>query len=284
MTFYKKLFTAGWDDYELLDAGGGKKLERWKDIITIRPEKQAYFKSGISFKEWEKIAHWEFVSKKNKEGKWVSLKANSPENWILQYNSLSFHLQLTSFKHLGIFPEQKCNWDYISSKIKKNDSFLNLFAYTGAASCVAKSKGATVCHVDSVKQIVSWAKKNMELSELQDIRWVHEDALKFAKKEEKRNRLYDGIILDPPAWGYGTKKEHWKLENLIEELLITCRSILKKNGLLVLNTYSPSLDIKKLYLIINKVFPSSKCEFYELWMSSKSKKELYYGNLIRIIK
>ena len=284
MTFYKKLFTSGWEDYELLDAGGGKKLERWKNIITIRPEKQAYFRSEIPFNKWRELAHWEFETSQKNKGKWVPIKKKSPDNWTIQYNSLSFHIRLTSFKHLGIFPEQRCNWDFISSMINKNESFLNLFAYTGAASCVARSNEASVYHVDSVKQIVSWAKNNMELSGLNNIHWVHEDALKFAQKEEKRGRLYDGIILDPPAWGYGTKKERWKLEHLLEDLLNSCNSLLKNKGFLVLNTYSPSLEIEELYSIVNKVFPTSKHEFYQLWMMSKSNKHLYFGNLVRLIK
>ena len=284
MPFAKKLFTTGWDDYELIDVGGLKKLERWGDIITIRPESQAYFKSKKSHKEWTKIANWEFKSVHKKKGEWICLKENSPKEWTINYNSLVFNLRLTKFKHLGLFPEQKCNWDYILNNTKSKHSFLNLFAYTGAASCAARSKKAKVYHVDSIKQIVSWAGKNMIATSLSNIYWINEDALKFAKREEKRKNIHDCIILDPPAWGYGVKKERWKLETLLEDLLLCCEKILKKNGYLILNTYSPSLDKKQLYQTIKHVFPNSKTSFFELWMKSSSNKELYFGNLVRIIK
>ena len=284
MPFDKKLFTTGWDDYELIDVGGLKKLERWGDIITIRPESQAYFKSEKSIQEWKKIANWEFQLTDKKNGKWISLKEHSPREWAINYNSLVFNLKLTKFKHLGLFPEQRCNWDYILNSITNKHSFLNLFAYTGAASCAARAKKARVYHVDSVKQIVSWADKNMKASSLNNIYWINDDALKFAKREEKRKNLHDCIILDPPAWGYGVKKERWKLEVLLEELLLCCEKILKKEGHLILNTYSPSLDKNQLYQTVKRVFPKSKTTFFELWMKSSSNKELYFGNLVRIIK
>lgn len=136
-----KLFTEGWDDYELIDAGGGKKLERWGKIITIRPEIQAYFKSEIPFDKWYEKVHWEFIQK-GSTGRWRSLKENTPETWEIHYQRLKFKLALTKFKHIGLFPEQKTNWDFISKHIKDEDRFLNLFAYTGAASLVARNNNA----------------------------------------------------------------------------------------------------------------------------------------------
>lgn len=277
-----KLFTTGWEDYELIDAGGGKKLERWGKIITIRPEVQAYFKSGKTFEEWNKLAHWEFISKGGQSGKWKRIKKDAPEEWKINYNSIQFQLKLTKFKHLGLFPEQRENWDFISENTHRNNRFLNLFAYTGAASCVAQSRNATTFHVDSVKQLISWARENMELSNLQDIKWVHEDALKFAQRELKRGNKYDGIIMDPPAWGIGAKKERWKLEDKLDDLMSNTAKILDKKGFLILNTYSPKIDLNLLEKKAKYHFSKRNFEVLELWMKTSTGKNLYYGNLLRV--
>jgi 23S rRNA (cytosine1962-C5)-methyltransferase len=278
----KRIYTTGWEDYELIDAGGGKKLERWGSIITIRPEVQAYFKSELSFVEWNNLAHFEFISKTAQSGEWKILKKGTPTSWPIQYKNLSFQLELTKFKHLGLFPEQKINWDFISSKLSENQRFLNIFAYTGAASCIAKNTGAETIHVDSVKQLISWAKMNQDLSQLTDIKWVHEDALKFVEREIKRGNSYDGIIMDPPAWGLGAKGEKWKLEDKLESLLIGAKSILRKNGFLILNTYSPTVKMEDIQRLASKYFATSQLEVKELWMKTSTGKELYYGNLLRI--
>ncbi len=277
-----RLYTKGWDDYELIDAGGGKKLERWGEIITIRPEVQAYFKSELSFKEWEEKAHFEFISKGGQSGFWNTLKDDVPENWNIQWNKLTFHLELTKFKHLGIFPEQAINWEMIVSKLTPSSKFLNLFAYTGAASLAARSTLAETIHVDSVKQLITWAKTNQELSNLENTKWVHEDALKFAEREVKRGNKYDGIIMDPPAWGIGAKGEKWKLEDKLESLLSLAQSLLNKNGFLILNTYSPTITTKDIDRLSQRYFPKSSIQLFELWMKTTTGKELYYGNGIRV--
>jgi 23S rRNA (cytosine1962-C5)-methyltransferase len=277
-----RIYSEAWKDYELIDAGGGKKLERWGSIITIRPEVQAYFKSEKTFKEWDQVAHWEFVSKDGKSGKWKSLKKDSPTEWSIMFNKLSFNLELTKFKHVGIFPEQRENWDFIRKNISANDKFLNLFAYTGAASCVARWAKADVVHVDSVKQLISWARKNMEESKLEDIKWVLEDALKFASREQKRGNKYKGIIMDPPAWGIGAKGEKWKLEEKLEELLTTASTIMERDGFLILNTYSPTVDLKLIQRLAKRIFPKKTTEVKELWMKTTTGKELLYGNLLRV--
>lgn len=277
-----RLYTKGWDDYELIDAGGGKKLERWGEIITIRPEVQAYFKSELSFKEWEEKAHFEFISKGGQSGFWNSLKDDIPENWTIRWNQLTFHLELTKFKHLGLFPEQAINWEMIASQLNSNSKFLNLFAYTGAASLAARSTLAETIHVDSVKQLISWAKTNQELSGLENTKWVHEDALKFAEREVKRGNKYDGIIMDPPAWGIGAKGEKWKLEDKLENLLSLAQSLLNKNGFLILNTYSPTISTKDIDRLSQRYFPKSSIQLFELWMKTTTGKELYYGNGIRV--
>ena len=277
-----RLYTTGWEDYELVDAGGSLKLERWGEIYTIRPEVQAYFKSEKPFEEWRKLAHWEFISKGGQSGVWKTLKSDAPKQWQIGYNDFRFNLQITKFKHLGLFPEQRINWDFIHNHLPSESNFLNLFAYTGAASVVAKSTGAETIHCDSVKQLISWAKENMESSKLEGIKWVHEDALKFAEREVKRRKHYAGIIMDPPAWGIGAKNEKWKLEDRLEELLKNASQLIGNRGFLVLNTYSPTIDLKALERMSHRVFKKRDFEVKELWMKTTTGKELFYGNLLRV--
>ena len=278
------LYTEHWGDYELIDAGGGRKLERWGSLITIRPELQAYFHSGLPFSEWTKMAHWEFIEKKGKKGVWKELKKGAPRSSTIHYERLKFHIELTNFKHLGLFPEQRINWDYINEKVSPDDRFLNLFAYTGAASCTARNKGADTFHVDSVKPMISWAKKNMEKSRLMNIRWVHEDALKFVVREEKRGNKYDAIIMDPPAWGIGAKGERWKLEDQIDSLLSSASGVLSERGFLILNTYSPTIEGETLKELVSMYFPKRASQVSHLNMNTKTSKKLYYGELVRIEK
>lgn len=277
-----RLYTTGWNDYELVDAGGSLKLERWGDIYTIRPEVQAYFKSEKSFEEWRKLAHWEFISKGGQKGVWKALKPHAPKEWKINYQDLEFNLQITKFKHVGLFPEQRINWDFIKDKLNSESNFLNLFAYTGAASVVAKSKGAETIHCDSVKQLITWAKENMEFSNLEGIKWVHEDALKFAEREVKRGKHYSGIIMDPPAWGIGAKNEKWKLEDKLEDLIKNASLLVGKNGFLILNTYSPTIDLNTIDRLAKRYFNRRNFEVKELWMKTTTGKELYYGNLLRV--
>ena len=245
------------EDYELIDVGGFEKLERFGQYITIRPEPQAVWDKTLTNAEWEKRAHVKFIPKSSSSGEWKKLKA-MPDRWTLSYKvqssklessktlnfeTLNFKLSLTSFKHVGIFPEQASNWDYIfdSVKLMKTPAprVLNLFAYTGGASLAAKAAGADVTHVDSIKQVVSWSKENMELSNLSNIRWVVEDALKFVKREEKRGNKYNGIILDPPAFGHGPNGEKWKLEDNINEMIKGVLNLLDESEhFLILNAYS----------------------------------------------
>jgi 23S rRNA (cytosine1962-C5)-methyltransferase len=276
-----KIFTEPWKDYELIDAGGGKKLERWGDVITIRPELQAYFHSGMPFSEWKKVAHWEFVEKRANKGIWKPLKKNALSAWNVKYGRLTFKLELTNNKHIGLFPEQKINWEYLEANLSSEDKFLNLFAYTGASSCIGRHVGADTYHLDSVKPIISWAKKNMELSRLMNIRWVHEDALKFVNREQKRGNKYKGIQMDPPAWGLGAKGEKWKLEDKIDEILAATASILTDDGFLILNTYSPTVDQDTLKELMNIYFPQRTSSVQGLHMKTTSEKHLYFGELVR---
>lgn len=279
-------YSLPWEHYELLDAGGGKKLERFGTVITIRPELQAYFKSEKPFTEWYELADWEFVENSKSKGAWKNLKQdeNAPRQWKIGFDELHFNLELTRFKHVGLFPEQVANWRYIQESTGEGRKFLNLFAYTGAASIVARSKGAEVLHVDSVKQLITWAKENMEESGLSGIKWVLEDALKFAQREVKRGNKYDGIIMDPPAFGLGAKGEKWILEEKLPELLETASTLLNKNAFLIVNTYSPKLTLKMLEKMASRYFEPNQTELTELWMKTKTGKDLFYGNVLKVKK
>lgn len=243
-----------WKDYELIDSGDFSKLERFGQYIMIRPEPKALWHKSLSDAEWRRRANTEFkpgagFAKAGKEdsGSWVNLH-NMPDQWQINYPAVGFRLRLglTSFKHVGVFPEQSSNWDFIfksvkeiSSQIAEKPKVLNLFAYTGAASLAACKAGAQVTHLDSVKQVVTWARTNMEISSMNGIRWIIEDALKFARREARRGNLYNGLILDPPAYGHGPDGEKWKLDECLFELLQACAAILApENSFMVLNLYS----------------------------------------------
>lgn len=249
--------STGWKDYELIDSGNFEKLERFGPYIMIRPEPKALWDRYLSHDKWKQMAHTLFTqgagfSKAGKEesGVWNMLK-RMPEQWVISYGEMKLRLGLTSFKHVGVFPEQAPNWDYIVSQInrlKENNlkrsvtdppRVLNLFAYTGAASLAARMAGADVTHLDSVKQVITWARGNMELSGLDNIRWILEDAMKFVQRQVRRGVTYDGIILDPPAYGRGPDGERWKLDESLFELLKGCAAILSPmNAFMVLNLYS----------------------------------------------
>ena len=233
------------NDYELIDCGDFEKLERFGKYITIRPEPQAVWSKRYSFKEWEKLAHVKFIPKSSSSGDWQMLK-KMPEQWTIDYSfnpnsKITLRLGLTSFKHVGVFPEQAVNWQKIYTFLNKHKGtkFLNLFAYTGAASVSARAAGADVTHVDSIKQVVTWANENMQKSNLDNIRWLVDDALKFVKKEIRRGNTYQGIILDPPAFGHGPNGEKWKLEDNINEMMQSVLELVDvKSHLLILNAYS----------------------------------------------
>lgn len=248
-----------WKDYALVDSGDGQKLEKFGDYTLIRPEPKALWKKSLPDSEWTKLAHTRFRpgagfgrAGKEDSGTWERLKKSS-DQWYISYplpgsgdKAFSLRLGLTSFKHVGVFPEQAPNWDYIysntlqlSETLGRKPRILNLFAYTGAASLAALSAGAEVTHLDSVKQVVTWARGNMESSSLDGIRWIVEDAMKFVKRQQRRGSLFDGIIMDPPAYGHGPDGEKWKLDECLFEMLQSVNSILSpKDSFLVLNLYS----------------------------------------------
>ena len=236
-----------WKDYELLDCGDFEKLERFGEVILIRPEPQAVWAKALPEADWTKLHHIRFKGKSATSGEWVKKNGKSPDRWNISYKTediaIKFRLGLTSFKHVGIFPEQAVNWDFIAQQVKRfknpEPKILNLFAYTGGASLAAKAAGADTTHVDSIKQVVTWANENQELSGLANIRWVVEDALKFVKRELKRGKTYNGIILDPPAYGHGPNGEKWKLEDHIQEMMHDVMQLLDpEEHFLILNAYS----------------------------------------------
>ena len=278
----QRTYTPHWEDYELIDAGNDKKLERWGNTITIRPERNAYFSPILTPQEWSKKAHFEFVEHSTSKGEWKILKPNTPKEWQINFENCVFNLHLTQFKHIGIFPEQRSNWDFITKQLKSDDQFLNLFAYTGGASLIANAVDANVYHCDSVKQIIAWAKENMESSHQTDIHWVLDDALKFAQREVKRNNKYQGIIMDPPAFGIGAKKERWKIENKFNELVNIASQLLQPDGFLIINTYSPKLKEETIIKTVHAIFPSKKIEVSKLAIKSTTGKTIEYGELTRV--
>lgn len=243
-----------WQGYELLDSGRGEKLERFGDYVLARPEPKALWDKTLSQKEWDSLAHTRFApgagfGKAGKEdsGTWEKLH-RMDDRWYVRYPGgpdgpdFRLRLGLTAFKHVGVFPEQAPNWDFIYRSVKAlggSPKVLNLFAYTGAASLAARAAGAEVTHLDSVRQVVTWARDNMENSGMDGIHWVVEDAMKFAARESRRGHRYQGIILDPPAYGHGPDGEKWKLDECLFEMLRTVAAILEPGrSFVVLNLYS----------------------------------------------
>jgi 23S rRNA (cytosine1962-C5)-methyltransferase len=283
------LYAPAGSHYELIDCGNSEKLERFGEYITIRPEPQAIWDKTLPEKEWQKMAHVKFEGTGSRTGKWTKLKP-IPDNWNLHYKNgslnISFSLALTGFKHVGIFPEQAVNWEFIYKSLRacKNPQpkFLNLFAYTGGASLAAKAAGADATHVDSIKQVVSWARRNMELSKLENIRWVVEDAVKFARREVKRGNKYNGIILDPPAFGHGPDGESWVLEKQINDLLKDVLMLLDpKEHFLIINTYSLGFSALIVENMIQKIADNIglkvKLEAGELYLPARSGVKLPLG-------
>jgi 23S rRNA (cytosine1962-C5)-methyltransferase len=281
-----------WKAYRLIDSGNFEKLEKFGDFTLSRPEPQAVWDKSLPQSEWDKMASALFKKEKNnpEKGQW-ELKKGMPERWLMEYKhtglSLTFKLALSSFKHVGIFPEQATNWDFIYEKTKQmtqpQPKVLNLFAYTGGASLAAKAAGADVVHVDSVKQVVSWSRENMETSKLDNIRWVVEDALKYVKREVKRGSIYQGLILDPPAYGRGPDGEKWVLEENINELLKLCSQLLdKKRHFFIINLYSLGFSALIVDNLVNSIFGKvNNPEWGELYLKDQYEKKLPLGVFYR---
>jgi 23S rRNA (cytosine1962-C5)-methyltransferase len=238
-------------DYELIHSGEGEKLERFGKYVLSRPDPQALWHKKLGVAEWKK-ADGHFSRSEagsleigDRRGDW-KLKKDLPDRWNIELAGLKFYIKPTTFKHVGLFPEQSTNWNWLRERVKsvakpEETEVLNLFGYTGAASLASAQAGAKVVHVDGSKAALTWANENAELSGLKDkpIRWILDDARAFVKREIKRGRLYDGIIMDPPAFGHGPENELWKIEEHFLPLLDDCMKLLKPQPLfLLINGYS----------------------------------------------
>lgn len=290
-----------WEDYELLDSGLGRKLERFGGVVTARPEPQALWPASLTEAEWAARAGAVFRRSRGSDerGEW-QLRPGVPQQWFVTYRNpaglnLRMRMGLTSFKHVGLFPEQAANWDYIYDTVRtlrgggvERPAVLNLFAYTGGASLAACAAGAEVTHVDSVRQTVSWSRENMEASGLDGIRWVVEDAMKFVRREVRRQRRYHGIILDPPSYGRGPDGEKWVLEEHIGEMLSCCGELLAdEHCFVVLNLYSMGLSALLARTLAEAAFPQmrdAQSEQGELFVEDTFGKRLPLGVFFRFRK
>lgn len=226
-------------DYELLDSGLEEKLERYGDITLLRPDPQALWEKRLPEDVWKKADGW--FERKGKTGEWHT-RADFPKEWEMSLGGLQFLIRPTSFKHTGLFPEQRSNWEWISEKLQARSSkleapqVLNLFGYTGGATLAALRAGASVTHVDASKTAVSWAKENAERSGMGEkpVRWMVDDVMAFVNREIKRGSTYDAVIMDPPAFGHGPKDELWKIEEDFLKLIRSCQALLSDTPLFVL--------------------------------------------------
>ena len=283
-----------WPQYELIDSGGFQKLERFGDFVLARPEPQAIWDKSLSDADWQARAHATFRRDRQspERGDWQTTP-DMRDPWYVSFRqsglNLTFKLALTTFKHVGLFPEQADNWTYIYSKVNAiaehvpTPKVLNLFAYTGGASLAARQAGADVSHVDAVKPVISWARENMDHSELDNIRWVVEDAVKFVRREVRRGNKYQGIILDPPAYGRGPDGEKWVLEEHLSELLKSCADLLDDSHFFcIINLYSLGFSSLILDNLIPQVFgPTPNAEWGELALADSYQKRLPVGVFYR---
>ena len=243
-----------WKDYEIIDASGGEKLERWGDYLLVRPDPQAIWNTKKEHEGWyHPNAHYHRSKKGGGSWEFIDL----PKQWSINYKELQFELKPFSFKHTGLFPEQAVNWDYMMNKIRKAGrpvKVLNLFAYTGGATVACAKAGAAVTHVDASKGMVTWAKENAAASGLSDapIRYLVDDCVKFVEREIRRGNHYDGILMDPPSYGRGPGGEVWKIEEKIHDLVKLCSRLLSDDPLFfIINSYTTGLQPAVLSYIIN---------------------------------
>ncbi|MCK9499013.1 MAG: class I SAM-dependent methyltransferase [Bacteroidales bacterium] len=275
-------------NYQLIDCGNGKKLEKFNNIVLIRPEITATGNSQLSIKEWKNIANAEFIETSKNQGYWDILK-NFKQTWFINYQNeqinINAELRLTNSKHIGIFPEQVLNWLFIKniSENYPDMNFLNLFGYTGLTSIAAARFSKSVTHIDSIKKVVDWTKINAKNSGIDNIRLICEDAPKFVEREIKRtakpptnlNNKYDAVILDPPPIGVGANNEKWILNKMLDKLLQNIALILKEKSFVIMNLYSHSLNKNYVNEIIHKNFPKHKVKLNEEVFSLSK-----YGNTI----
>ena len=239
-----------WKDYEILDMANGEKLERWKNVILVRPDPQIIWKDKLFPEKWKTI-NARYHRSKTGGGAWEYNK-KMPQSWQIKYKDLTFNIKPMGFKHTGLFPEQAVNWDWMIDKIQKENreiKVLNLFAYTGGATVACSYAGASVCHVDSSKGMVAWAKENIASSGLEErpVRYIVDDVVKFVNREIRRGNKYDAIVMDPPSYGRGANGEVWQFEENIADLVSLCTNVLSDNPLFFLiNSYTTGISAKVL--------------------------------------
>jgi 23S rRNA (cytosine1962-C5)-methyltransferase len=256
------LTTRGLDDYALLDSGSGRKLERFGSLLLDRPEEQATWTRSLASEEWER-ADAVFTGDVDEEGagRWKR-RPGLADSWACRHGPVRFACRFTSFRHVGAFPEQEAHWSFMRKRLleaRQAPSLLNLFGYTGLASLIAAEAGAEVVHVDASKKAIAWARENHALSGLEDkpIRWIVDDAVKFAAREVRRRRRYDGILLDPPKYGRGPKGEVWDLFHNLPEMLALCRDLVKpQTGFIILTAYAIRASFLSLQRLCEEVFGS----------------------------
>ena len=235
-----------WKDYELIDCGSGKKLERWNNVLLLRPDPQIIWNDTDLSRKHNNINAIYHRSNKG-GGHWENLRS-TPSSWKVNYKNLTFMIKQMGFKHTGLFPEQAVNWDFMIDKIKNSNrdiKVLNLFAYTGGATVACLSAGASVVHVDSSRGMVDWCKENVKASNLEDkpVRYLVDDVVKFVKREIRRGNKYDAIVMDPPSYGRGAGGEVWDIEKDLLNLVELCTEILSDNPLFfIINTYTTGLS------------------------------------------
>lgn len=256
------LLVKDFDDYEIISMSRGEKLERWKDYYLLRPDPEVIWESKME----KGIAHAHYLRSNKGGGHW-EIKKPLPDRWTINYKDLVFNVKLMGFKHTGVFPEQSVNWDFMIDKIKKEKDnkddikVLNLFAYTGCATCACLSSGASVVHVDSSRGMVEWAKENVKSSGLENcnVRFLVDDCVKFVKREIRRGNKYDAIIMDPPSYGRGSKKEVWDIEKDLFNLVSSCRQILVEEPLFfIINSYTAGLSSEVLNNILKLTLGDKK--------------------------
>ena len=244
-----------WEDYKIIDMANGQKLEKWGNIILSRPDPQIIWNNKSYPEEWKK-ADAIYSRSKTGGGSW-EYKKKLPAAWQVKYKELTFNIKPMGFKHTGLFPEQAVNWDWMRDKIKnanRDIKVLNLFAYTGGATVACLAAGASVCHVDSSKGMVTWAKENVLSSGLSEkpVRYIVDDVVKFVNREIRRENKYDAIIMDPPSYGRGANGEVWQFEDSIYDLVELCTKVLSDKPLFFLiNSYTTGISSTVLANILN---------------------------------
>ena len=267
---------SGWNAYEILDAGNGDKLERWGDVTLLRPDPQAIWTmdnaamraDAVYYRSASGGGHWEF-------------RRSLPDQWTVEYRDLRFVVRPTGFKHTGLFPEQAVNWDWMRERIEafykrtgRRARVLNLFAYTGGATCACAKAGAEVVHVDAAKGMVAWAKDNAMASDLADapIRYLVDDCVKFVKREIRRGNRYDGILMDPPSYGRGPTGEMWKIENDLFPLVELCAALMSDDPcFFLINSYTTGLAPTVLSNVLKLALPDGHTEADEVGLPIRRK-------------